>query len=167
MSQITGFNGFKKRNIVFLVLTLIWAGVIFSFSSKAAQESSKESVRVGRLVCSIFVPGYSDMSDDKQLQMAEAIDYPVRKTAHGTEYAILGMLLTGTLYGALKINHMIPALLIGALYAASDEFHQLFVPGRSGNAVDVLIDSVGVLTGILIATLAIAGFRHRKHGCRR
>lgn len=143
-----------KRNIIFLTMTLIWLGLIFSFSAKPANESSKESAKVGRLVCSIFVPGFNEMPEDQKLDLAEAIDYPVRKAAHGTEYAILGMLLVGTLYGIVIINdvnrYSIPSFVFGVLYAASDEFHQLFVPGRSGNAVDVCIDSIGLLTGILL-----------------
>ena len=42
---------------------------------------------------------------------------------------------------------------LGVLYAASDEFHQLFVPGRAGRVSDVLIDSSGVLLGIAIVSL--------------
>lgn len=42
---------------------------------------------------------------------------------------------------------------VGSLYAASDEFHQLFVPGRSGRLTDVLIDSAGLLAGILVVCL--------------
>ncbi|MDY6314114.1 MAG: VanZ family protein, partial [Clostridia bacterium] len=45
------------------------------------------------------------------------------------------------------------SLLCSALYAASDEFHQLFVPGRSGEFRDVCLDSAGALTGILIFIL--------------
>jgi VanZ family protein len=41
------------------------------------------------------------------------------------------------------------------LYAASDEFHQLFVPGRSGEVKDVLIDSAGAVTGALLFYLAL------------
>ncbi len=41
------------------------------------------------------------------------------------------------------------SLIIGILYAISDEIHQLFVPGRSGKVTDVIIDSLGILTGIV------------------
>ena len=45
------------------------------------------------------------------------------------------------------------ALLICAVYAATDELHQMFVQGRSCEVRDILIDSLGALTGILIACL--------------
>ena len=71
-------------------------------------------------------------------------DEVLRKCAHVTEYAILGFLLLRA------IGRELPALLIGVLYAASDELHQHFVHGRHASPVDVLIDSVGLLIGIFV-----------------
>ena len=70
-----------------------------------------------------------------------------------TEYAVLGILLflTLTLWG---IRHIVrTALSAGILYAALDEYHQTFVPGRSGQIRDVVIDSLGLLFGILLILL--------------
>ena len=53
-------------------------------------------------------------------------------------------------------------MLVGVLYAASDEFHQSFVPGRSPSIVDVGIDSLGVLTGILAVLIIISIYRALK-----
>jgi VanZ family protein len=71
-------------------------------------------------------------------------DDVLRKCAHVTEYAILGFLLLRA------TGRELPALVLGVLYAASDEFHQHFVHGRHGSPVDVLIDSVGLLIGIFV-----------------
>ena len=70
-------------------------------------------------------------------------DLVLRKLAHTVEYAILGALLLRAL------GRELPALLVGVAYAASDELHQHFVPGRRGAPLDVLIDAVGVALGIL------------------
>jgi VanZ like family len=70
-------------------------------------------------------------------------DLVLRKLAHTLEYAILGALLLRALRAEL------PALAAGIAYAASDELHQHFVPGRRGAPLDVLIDSVGVALGLL------------------
>jgi VanZ family protein len=70
-------------------------------------------------------------------------DTPLRKVAHLTEYAILGALLLRV------VRRPVPAWLVGVAYAATDEFHQHFVSGRNGNPVDVAIDAVGVLIGVL------------------
>jgi VanZ family protein len=70
-------------------------------------------------------------------------DDVLRKLGHVTEYAVLGALLGRALWRPL------PAFVLGAAYAASDELHQHFVPGRTGAPLDVAIDAVGVLIGIV------------------
>jgi len=70
-------------------------------------------------------------------------DLLLRKLAHVAEYTLLGALLSRALRADL------PALAAGIAYAASDELHQHFVPGRRGAPLDVLIDSVGVAIGVL------------------
>jgi VanZ family protein len=69
-------------------------------------------------------------------------DLVLRKLAHTAEYALLGALLVRAL------GRPPPALALGVLYAASDELHQHFVPGRRGAPLDVLIDAVGVTLGV-------------------
>ena len=87
-------------------------------------------------------------------QMAQKIEYPVRKAAHMSEYAVLALLIFQALTAFdRKKNRGCMALGITAAYAATDEFHQLFVPGRAGRVSDVLIDSSGVLLGIAIVSL--------------
>ena len=71
-------------------------------------------------------------------------DTILRKGAHVTEYAILGLLLLRA------IGRELPAFLLGVGYAATDELHQHFVSGRHGSPIDVAIDSSGVLIGILV-----------------
>jgi VanZ family protein len=71
-------------------------------------------------------------------------DTLLRKTAHLTEYAILGALLLRAL------GRELPALALGAAYAVTDEVHQHFVEGRHASPVDVLLDTFGVAVGIII-----------------
>ena len=71
-------------------------------------------------------------------------DLILRKCAHLAEYAILGALLTrATRAPAL-------AVLVAGLYAVTDEVHQTFVEGRVGAPLDVAIDTVGALVGVLV-----------------
>ena len=72
-------------------------------------------------------------------------DFVLRKIAHVCEYAVLGLLL----YRATRREQL--AVLIGVLYAASDELHQHFVAGRHATVRDVAIDTAGVLVGVLAA----------------
>ena len=90
------------------------------------------------------------MSEIDRTKYAESIEFPVRKTAHATEYAILGILLTATLSSFEKRHYELWGWLLGTGYAATDEIHQLFVPGRSGQVTDVMLDSAGCLLGCLL-----------------
>ena len=76
----------------------------------------------------------------------------VRKLAHITEYFILGILVINVFKDYFNISNklLISSILFCLLYSASDEFHQLFVPGRAGKLVDLLIDSIGYIGGCLI-----------------
>ena len=71
-------------------------------------------------------------------------DLVLRKLAHTAEYAILGALL------ARATERASLAFGLGVLYAVSDEIHQVFVPGRHGAPLDVVIDAVGVAVGIAL-----------------
>jgi VanZ family protein len=71
-------------------------------------------------------------------------DLVLRKLAHTAEFAVLGALLLRAL------GDRRAAVAAGIAYAASDELHQHFVPGRVGSPLDVLIDAVGVVAGVLL-----------------
>ncbi len=140
------------RDIV-LSLTILWMIFIFLMSAQPADESTNTSLFVGRTIASWTVPGFTDWSQEDQLRLAETIDHPVRKTAHALEYTILGILISLTLNEYRKVSYesnMAIAFILGAAYAATDEFHQLFVPGRSGQLSDVALDSLGVLAGCIL-----------------
>lgn len=126
--------------------------LIFWFSAQPADESSDMSLSVGKIVGEIFVPDYDKWTEKEQEAFAERIDYPVRKAAHATEYACFAVLLMGMYqsYGLAGRRQIIASFLSAAAYAATDEFHQLFVPGRGCRVTDVLIDSLGAAAGILI-----------------
>ncbi|MFU0799728.1 MAG: VanZ family protein [Xylanivirga thermophila] len=122
----------------------IWMVIIFIFSNQPGVQSNKTSSFVLRIFNRIGI----DIS-----QLIPGIDagFIVRKIAHITEFFILALLL----FDALVEQHSIKkaallCFLIGILYAFSDEFHQLFVPGRCASFKDIFIDSFGVLLGTLI-----------------
>jgi VanZ family protein len=73
-------------------------------------------------------------------------DLALRKVAHAAEYAILGALLQRA------VRHEPLAILLGSLYAVTDELHQSFVSGRQGSPLDWLIDTAGVAAGVLLFT---------------
>jgi VanZ family protein len=91
----------------------------------------------------------------------EMVHFIVRKIGHLSEYAVLGLLLLRALrQTTLRSNHSQwpwraagVALLVAATYAATDEWHQSFVPGRTPAVADVMIDSCGAFIGLLSAYL--------------
>lgn len=83
-------------------------------------------------------------------------DFPIKKLAHTGEYAILGALIAW----AAGRGHGWRAWLLAVAYAASDEIHQMFVPGRTARLLDVGIDSVGAGMGILLIIWWLASRSH-------
>lgn len=128
--------------------------VIFYFYALPADEFGRESGVVANFLCSVFVDGFDEMSLEEQLSYTDAIDYSIRKAAHATEYAILGALLTGVcvvdINGYKKWLQFLAPWVATVIYAATDEFHQLFVEGRSGQVTDVCIDALGGAVGVLV-----------------
>ena len=120
-----------------MVLTVLWVWFILSRSAKTAIESSEESGWVLELMRRLI---------------PEIGMHTVRKLAHFTEFAILGVLLWADCR-LLKKSRWWTPLVAGLTVAAADESLQTFVPGRSGQVTDVLIDVSGVLAALLLANL--------------
>jgi len=137
---------------------LLWMALIFGASSDR-HSFSHSSRLIGPFVRWLF-PHISDHA-------LYRVIFGVRKVAHLTEYAILGLLVWRVLRKPVR-NDPRPwewrqarlALVLVILYAASDEFHQAFVPTRQASVVDVLIDTSGAALGL--GALWMAG-RWRGH----
>ncbi len=147
------------KKIILWILVIIWSVMIFSFSSQPANTSDETSGRFGQMIIRmaislniIDIPVSTD-GDMFIYEMADKINHFVRKTAHFTIYLILGILsfMLAECYENRK-KAILYALIFCLLYAISDEIHQLFVPGRSGEIKDVLLDFSGSLLGIIILT---------------
>lgn len=142
------------RNIRLLLL-LTWMLLIFAYSARPADVSTQDSHAIGNLVADM-IQGCTGAkwSVDEKLIFVMNIDFYVRKAAHLTEYAILGILLISYLQCVTTNLHRqtsyIYALPIGILYAITDELHQSFVPGRACQFRDVVIDSIGVAIGLAV-----------------
>lgn len=139
----------KVVKICFLVL---WMALIFSFSNQKDVESSKVSDGfIDRTVVKIYKVFNENITKEKEDEIIEKYTYPIRKLAHYTLYFVLGI-LAFLVVKDYSINKklIIYSLLICFLYACSDEFHQLFIIGRSARALDVMIDTFGSLCGISI-----------------
>jgi len=127
------------------------------FSSEIDKDSSNRSGRVAEFISNI-IPSIRNMPDDeKETFKAEVLQPIVRKIAHLTIYTSLGMLsmCLALTYKGTHYQKGLTSLVFCLIYAISDEIHQLFVPGRSGQVKDVFIDLLGALIGILIINLIV------------
>ena len=155
------------KKVVSVLAVISWMCMIFHYSDQPATESTKISdtvcYRIINTIDSWFSQGFTSAQKETY---AEAITYPVRKVAHMTEYAVLAVLILNVLYQfslfAHRSRYYLYAQAGTSLYAATDEFHQRFVPGRSGNLTDVGIDSVGAVIALLIVFCIIKQYKKRK-----
>ena len=132
----------NKRLVLAWTLLILWMLFIFIMSSFNGVMSSNQSGSIATLIYNLF-----DISD------TEKVSFIVRKCAHVSEFFILGILVIN-LVSKYNVKHIyLISFIICVLYASSDEFHQLFVPGRSGQVTDVLIDLIGVVLGLLLVFL--------------
>lgn len=166
----------KAKTILAAVLVLVMCAFIFYMSAKPAVDSDEISLGVVGQIITFFVPGFGDMSAADQAATQSSLNHIVRKCAHFTEFAILGVLVFNLVIQAVRTRRKLDsralsfriaplaasAWALATLYAATDEFHQIFVPGRAGMLTDICIDSSGVLVGILIATAILVLVKKRR-----
>lgn len=132
----------KRKKIIAWVLMLLWMVFIFFMSNRPGEVSSKQSD---------FVVVLMNMLGLDLSKFGDLATFVIRKGAHFTEYMILYLLVFNVIrfYVKSKLGY-IYSLMIVFGYACSDEFHQLFVDGRSGQFTDVLIDTSGGTFGMMV-----------------
>lgn len=139
------------RATVWWTLLCLWMGLIFFASADYRFSGNQTSQAVEQVVRS---------ASPRQVQ---EVNFSVRKAAHVALFAVLGALALAAIRnwpGAR--DPRLWALLLAALYAASDEWHQAYVPGRSSELSDVVLDSVAAALAIYVAPALL-----RRLGSRR
>ncbi|WP_404429459.1 VanZ family protein [Sutcliffiella horikoshii] len=138
---------FQKKIVVVLSWGLVvgWMALIFFLSAQQGEQSADLSGGITELVNQIV----EQVAPEAEFQIEE-ISFFVRKNAHFFAYMLLAVLTLNAVRrsGGRGWLSMGVAFIISVLYAISDEVHQLYVPGRSGQVSDVLLDSAGALMGI-------------------
>jgi len=126
---------------------VLWMSLIFYFSHQPATQSNGLSTGITERIIEMVERLAPKIDFD-----IRSMNHLIRKNAHFFIYLVLGLLLSNSLKNSKVEDRkgFIFALLISILYAISDEVHQLFVPGRGGQAKDVIIDSMGSLLGIIL-----------------
>lgn len=152
-----------KIKLLSWIPAVIMMIIIFVFSSKPAEVSDESSMTIAGYIYSVFEKIYgNEKTDEERMAKLETLDHIVRKGAHVTEFA----LLAASFAWPLSLDKMeglrlaVTSVGLAATYAAADEFHQTFVPGRSGNVKDICIDTAG-------AALGYGVFIFLMHFCRK
>ncbi len=150
---------------------LLWCALIscmsliFYFSSQEATVSKGTSSRFIKTIVKII--DFNDKLSEEEIDgICESLSVFIRKTAHFSIYALLILIFALLLsqYKVYGMRQFLFALLFCFLYACSDEIHQLFVPGRSGEIKDVLLDTLGGAFGCgIIKILSIGRGKNELH----
>jgi len=142
-----------KKNvirIILIILLLFLFGVIFRFSNQNGEQSTGISREITEKVTENveLIQKLEEPEKERALLHTEVI---IRKLAHFSLYTLVGILVMVLLklYSLNEKKRILYSFCIGVIYAMSDEIHQLFIPERTGQRTDVLIDSCGVAIGIM------------------
>lgn len=166
-----------QKRIILGILIIIWMITIFLFSSQDGMESENTSdIITNRLVNETIennieieenVDNTNNENINNSVNVAKynyefemykgEVRLVVRKSAHFIIYLVGGILLFNFFrtYNISLRNQIIYAILGIILYASSDEFHQLFVNGRTARVEDVLLDTLGAIVGILLNLICL------------
>lgn len=129
------------------LVVVLWMGLIFYLSAQVADQSAKLSFGVTQFFINLLHTVFPGIHIDIQ-----TLGFVVRKLAHFLCYLVLGLLVLNAFgkSGVKGYKRFLFSAIVCILYAASDEIHQLYVPGRGGQIRDVLIDSFGAGTGFIL-----------------
>ena len=139
-----------------VVLVIAWMIVIFKFSSSSGESSTKTSRGTLGKIVAIFD---TNIDEIRLNEIVKKYDVYFRKLTHYGIYLLGGVLIFSMYYNLNKLKDgkvkyvKVLSIVTGIIYAVSDEIHQYFVIGRSGEVADVVLDGIGVVTGVVMAWL--------------
>ena len=146
--------------IAICLVAVLWMVGIFKLSSMNSNNSNGHSTDI----LAVFIEDTLEVtnkagitsstpSEAKLAKATRLINAPLRKVMHASVYFVLAfiiMLVCGIIFDHRRYALcIIIALAVAVIFACTDEFHQTLVPGRTGQALDVLIDSAGAVFGVL------------------
>ena len=151
--------------VIFLILVLFWMGVIFKFSSANGEKSTGTSRSSLEKIITLF---NKNIDKERLDEIVIKYDVVLRKFTHFSGYLVGGVLLYFMYFYLNKLvnyklkNIKIYSVVTGSIYAMTDELHQHFVSGRSGEIKDVVLDTSGVIIGVVIVWAVITAIKSLK-----
>lgn len=147
---------------------LLWYRVIWGFSAQTAAVSGDLSDRLLWRLMALVSPAFAGADAVTQNAAVELLSFFERKAAHMFLYFVLILLLWLALLPLIrsKRHQVLLAAVLCAVLAGLDEYHQTFIPGRSGELRDVCVDLAGATVAVLLVAVLLWTARWRKD-CRR
>lgn len=140
--------------IILIMLLLSTFYIIFGFSSQNGEQSGRISEKITEAILEKSNK-YNNLEEEEKEIILHKVEFIIRKMAHFSIYTVVGLLLMALLstYNIKNKCGIVVTIIIGILYAMSDEFHQSFSPGRTPKITDVCIDTLGVILGAVLVIL--------------
>ena len=143
----------KIKNILNIILIIIWLFIIFSFSAEDATKSEHRSDEV--IINAVETITREEIPENQRQKIIDEYIVIVRKSAHFFLYFILAIIVF-TLYKrifGLNSKTFIYTIIFCFIYACSDEIHQLFINGRTARIFDVFVDTTGAILSTTLLTI--------------
>lgn len=139
------------KKIISILLVIGWFLIIFYLSNMNTNESNTKSKEtINKVVETTQIVTKDNYPKEKQEQLVESLNKPLRKIMHITVYFILALLLINSLnLNNIKHKYLI-TIIICIIYALTDEYHQTLIHGRTGQLSDVIIDTLGSIIAITL-----------------
>lgn len=139
------------KKILYLALVIIWMLTVFIFSNQNGEKSQGTSRKMSNIIVKA-VTYNKEINEDEKEEILKKIDHLIRKIAHYTIYTLGGLIIYNYIrtFSINKIKVILISVLVGIIYAITDELHQFFMDGRSAQITDVIIDSLGICTGVCL-----------------
>ena len=137
--------------IIYMLCVLGIMVVIFYLSSQPAEQSDQLSMSFTAALLEVFLQ--NDLNESEHTVLIINYNEIVRNAAHFFIFSFLGLFMHLLLLSKKFKKPILFSIIIGLIYAISDEFHQIFVPGRGAQIQDVLLDFSGVIGGVSVITI--------------
>ncbi|MBU3189427.1 VanZ family protein [Clostridium bowmanii] len=147
-------NSIKTKTIVKVLLCVIWLSIIFyngTRQGEVSQKSSEEVIKVASMVMKV-----PKVTIDKPNIQFSNLNYYVRKNAHFFQYFIFGIFLCAAIknFNLYKTSKIFLVLFLMLFFPVMDEFIQKFVPGRTSNIIDIIIDFSGGTLAMILTNIS-------------
>lgn len=152
----------KRKTIAKGLLCVIWLGIIFYNATRQGEISQRGSKQVTEVI-SVVLNIPSVALDTPSIKFSD-INFYVRKNAHFMQYLILSILICAAVrqLKLYKTSEIFLLFFLLLFFSVMDEFIQIYIPGRTSNVSDIIIDFSGGILGIVISN-----FTHKMHKVRR